>query len=108
MDMIETVEDGALTDRPMDRGPIGANNPSPDPLPANAVEPIIERVRIRLLPDGRMTRRDAARYLGIAVKTLAMWDLEYPNRLGGVKVGGRRFYYLEKLDHFICGKAAEK
>ena len=69
-------------------------------------EPAVEQVRVRVLPDGRMTRRDAAKYLGIAVKTVAMWDLEDPAKLGGMKVGGRRFYYKPKLDAFIRGETA--
>jgi hypothetical protein len=64
----------------------------------------IERVRVRLLPDGRMTRVNAARYLGHAPKTLAMWALRGKGpRL--VKVGGRIFYYLSDLDAFIRGEA---
>ena len=66
----------------------------------------VEQVRVRILPDGRMTRRDAAKYLGIAVKTVAMWDLENPAKLGSVKVGGRRFYYKPRLDQVIRGEAA--
>ena len=69
-------------------------------------ESAIERVKVRILPDGRMTRRDAAKYLGIAVKTVAMWDLENPAKLGSVKVGGRRFYYKPRLDQVIRGEAA--
>ena len=75
---------------------IGHNQP-PEPIQ-------IERVKIRLLPDGRMTRRDAAKYLGVAVKTVAMWDLEDPSKLGSVKVGGRRFYYMDRLDQVIRGE----
>ena len=66
----------------------------------------IDQVRVRILPDGRMTRSDAAKYLGIAVKTVAMWDLEDPRKLGGVKVGGRRFYYKDRLDRVIQGEPA--
>ncbi len=69
-------------------------------------ESAIERVKVRILPDGRMTRREAAKYLGIAVKTVAMWDLENPAKLGSVKVGGRRFYYKPRLDQVIRGEAA--
>ena len=70
-------------------------------------EPIqIEYVKVRILPDGRMTRSDAAKYLGIAVKTVAMWDLEDPTKLGGIKVGGRRFYFIDRLDAVIRGDAA--
>ncbi len=67
--------------------------------------PAVEQVRVRVLPDGRMTRKDAAKYLGIAVKTVAMWDLEDPTKLGGVKIGGRRFYYKDRLDRVIRGEA---
>jgi len=35
----------------------------------------VEQVRVRMLPDGRMTREDAAQYLGRQAKTLAMWAL---------------------------------
>ena len=78
-------------------------------IPASATAELesvkIEMPRVRVLPDGRMTRRDAATYLGIAEKTVAMWDLADPNKLGGVKVGGRRFYYKDRLDDFIGNTA---
>jgi hypothetical protein len=65
----------------------------------------IEQVKVRILPDGRMTRRDAASYLGCAEKTLAMWALEGKGPQS-VRVGGRRFYYKTTLDAFIQGEAA--
>ena len=77
---------------------IGHNQP-PEPIQ-------IEHVTVRVLPDGRMTRRDAAKYLGVAVKTVAMWDLEDPTKLGGIKVGGRRFYFIDRLDAVIRGEDA--
>ena len=68
-------------------------------------EPVIEQVRVRVLPDGRLTRKDAAKYLGRAEKTLAMWEME---RKGppSVLVGGRRFYFKDGLDAFIRGEEA--
>jgi hypothetical protein len=57
-------------------------------------------VRVRVLPDGRMTRDDAARYLGHQPKTLAMWHLQGKGPRS-VKVGGRVFYFREDLDRFI-------
>ncbi len=66
----------------------------------------LEVIRVRVLPDGRMTRQDAAKYIGRSEKTIAMWDLNDPNKLGSVKVGGRRFYYKDRLDAFIRGDAA--
>jgi hypothetical protein len=66
----------------------------------------LEIVRVRVLPDGRLTRRDAAKYLGVAEKTLAMWALEGrgPKSL---KVGGRRFYFQKTLDCFVQGVPGE-
>ncbi len=68
-------------------------------------EPVIEQIRVRVTPDGRLTRKDAAKYLGRAEKTLAMWQME---RKGppSVLVGGRRFYFKEALDAFIRGEEA--
>ncbi len=66
----------------------------------------VEHVHVRILPDGRMTRRDAARYLGMKPKTLAMWQLAGKGPRSCL-VGGRRFYFQEKLDAFIRGETAE-
>jgi hypothetical protein len=68
-------------------------------------EAAVEQVRVRVLPDGRMSRKDAAAYLGRAEKTLAMWALEGKGPRS-VLVGGRRFYFKESLDAFIRGEAA--
>jgi hypothetical protein len=65
----------------------------------------IEQVRVRVLPDGRMSRGDAARYLGNQTKTLAMWALQGKGPRF-VRVGGRVFYYRTDLDTFIRGDAA--
>ena len=62
----------------------------------------IEQIKVRVLPDGRMTRRDAARYIGVEDKTLANWDL-IKKGPPSVLVGGRRFYYKEQVDAFIMG-----
>jgi hypothetical protein len=50
-----------------------------------------------------MAREDAARYLGLAAKTLAMWQL-LGKRPRMVKVGGRVFYFRADLDAFIGGR----
>lgn len=57
-------------------------------------------ISIVVHPDGRVSRKDAAAYLGLSAKTLA----ERQRKGFGprsVKVGGRRFYYLQELDLFI-------
>ncbi len=68
-------------------------------------QPAIEQVRVQILPDGRMSRKDAAKYLGRAEKTLAMWALENKGP-ASVLVGGRRFYFKDALDAFVRGEAA--
>ena len=64
----------------------------------------VEQVKVRVLPDGRLSRKDAARYLGRAEKTLAMWCLEGRGPRA-VKVGGRIFYFKDDLDAFVRGGA---
>ncbi len=73
-------------------------------MTANAIE-AIDSVRVRVLPDGRMDRRNAALYIGMKPKTLAMWELEGKGP-PSIKVGGRRFYFKAELDRFINGQAA--
>lgn len=64
---------------------------------------VVEKIRVRVLPDGRMDRKNAALYLGRAEKTLAMWQLEGKGP-PSVLVGGRRFYFKTGLDAFIRGE----
>ena len=61
---------------------------------------------LTILPDGRMTRRDAAAYLGLSEKTLAM----YASRKTGPKFvkPGRTFYFKDDLDAWIRGEVAAK
>ncbi len=66
--------------------------------------PAIEQVTVRVLPDGRMKRRDAARYLGVEDKTLANWGL-LKKGPESILVAGRRFYFKDALDAFIRGEA---
>ncbi len=66
---------------------------------------VVEHVQVRILPDGRMTRQDAARYLGMKPKTLAMWQLGGKGPRSYL-VGGRRFYFKLDLDAFIRGEDA--
>jgi hypothetical protein len=74
-------------------------------LVAGVADATVEQIRVRILPDGRMSREDAARYLGHRPKTLAMWAL-----LGkgprSIKVGGRVFYFRSDLDAFVRGGEA--
>ncbi|RVQ65736.1 DNA-binding protein [Croceicoccus ponticola] len=58
---------------------------------------------VEVTPDGRVSRAEAARFLGFKAKTLAEW-----HRLGigprSLMVGGRRFYMLEELLEYASGK----
>ena len=60
----------------------------------------VDQVRVRVLPDGRLSRQDAAKYLGLNAKTLAMWGLAGKGPRS-IKLGGRRFYFRAELDRFI-------
>ena len=64
----------------------------------------IEATKVVILPDGRLTRADAAKFLGRKSKTLADW-----HRLGkgprSRMVGGRRFYMIDDLTAFAGGGA---
>lgn len=69
--------------------------------------------QIRVTPDGRLNRKDAATYLGISETTLRDWAWKsnakrhdasaYPPV---VKVGGRAFYRLADLQKFVGLEAA--
>lgn len=68
-------------------------------------EPTVERVKCRVLPDGRMPSDDAGSYIGRSTQTLANWRVKgYGPRW--VKIGGRVYYYQQELDAFIRGEAA--
>jgi hypothetical protein len=65
----------------------------------------LREVRVRVLPDGRMDRKNAAEYLGHAEKTLAQWATQGKGpRL--VKVGGKVFYFRDDLDEFVRSGSA--
>jgi hypothetical protein len=68
-------------------------------MPGAQAPGAIEMVRVRVLPDGRLDRRNAALYLGRSPKTLAMWALQGrgppPQK---DKVSGRVFYLLSDLE----------
>ena len=67
----------------------------------------IETPRVRVLPDGRMSREHAATYLGLKPKTLAMWAMEGKGPRAH-RVGGRCFYYKHDLEAFVRGDYAAK
>ncbi|MGE3745859.1 MAG: DNA-binding protein [Sphingomonadaceae bacterium] len=75
-------------------------------MESNAVdETTVKETRVMILPDGRVSRADAAKYLGRKAKTLADW-----HRLGkgprSRMVGGRRFYMIDDLSIFARGEVA--
>jgi hypothetical protein len=61
----------------------------------------INVVQVRVLPDQRLDRANAARYLGRRPKTLAMWALQGKGPPPH-NVGGRVFYYLDELDAYVA------
>lgn len=66
----------------------------------------MDTVKIRVLPDGRVSRADAAAYLGLAPKTLAQMHVQGRGpRMK--KVAGRAFYYIRDLEAFVDTGARE-
>ena len=69
------------------------------------MESEVKEIEISMYPDGRMTTKSAAAYLGLSVKTLAM------KRCLGTGPRfirqGRIFYYKDDLDEWLnsCPKA---
>lgn len=57
--------------------------------------------RLFIHPDGRMDRKNAARWLGCSPKTLADWAIK---GIGPryVLLGGRTFYFVEDLQAWIA------
>jgi hypothetical protein len=82
-----------------DRATMGGNKKEQDAMSESAVTSL-DVVRVRVLPDGRMDRRNAARYLGHAEKTLAQWAITGKGPRS-VKVSGRVFYFQHDLDEFV-------
>ena len=68
-------------------------------------EAVIERPKVRVLPDGRMSASDAATYLGLDGRTLANRRVQ-GKAPAYKKVGGRVFYMLDALTAFVEGKSA--
>lgn len=66
---------------------------------------MINTREITVTPDGRVTFEDAARYLGFSPKTLEQWR----SRCYGppaYKIGGKLFYKLCELEHFVGQEVA--
>jgi hypothetical protein len=61
----------------------------------------VEQVRVRQLPDGRLSAKDAAAYLGHSMGRLATWRMEGTGP-AFMRVGGKIFYRREALDRFIA------
>jgi hypothetical protein len=60
-----------------------------------------EMPRVFIHPDGRMDRKNAARYLGCSPKTLADWAMKGIGPRYAL-LGGRAFYFLEDLQTWIA------
>lgn len=62
----------------------------------------MEIMKVKITPDGRLTRHDAAVFLGLSPKTLANRNARgLPPH--SFRVAGRRFYWLKELQEFVNG-----
>jgi hypothetical protein len=64
-----------------------------------------ERLKMTILPGDRVSRKDAAMYLGRKPTTLGNW-VKAGRGPKPVMIGGRAFYSLADLDAFICAGTA--
>lgn len=64
----------------------------------------VERAVVRMTPDERLTRADAAKFIGVRSRTLANWKSKGTGPRQ-TKVGGRVFYRLADLQVFVETKA---
>ncbi len=68
-----------------------------------ASEPVVERVRVRVLPNNTISRADFSKASGRTTKTLYEWS-----RLGvgprPKNVGGRCFYDWDEVQAFLRGE----
>ncbi len=109
MKSVETEPTTGIT-HPAEQGAVGIghNNPpepGPEARPGAIAAVEVEQVKVRVLPDGRMTREDTARYIGVEVKTLSNWAL-VGRGPPAVKIAGRAFYYLPVVDAYIREQAS--
>ena len=76
-----------------------------EPHQADALGPTAVR-RVRTLADGRMTRTEAAHYIGVHPQTLRRWSREGTGP-APIKIGGRFHYFISDCDQFVAsGRAA--
>jgi excisionase family DNA binding protein len=47
-----------------------------------------------------LSKREAAKYLGISLRTLDYWTAEKPPRIGYVKLGNEKRFILTDLERF--------
>lgn len=66
----------------------------------------IEQVTMTVLPDGRVSRADAAKYLGRKPETLMLWSRQKRGP-APVMVNGRAFYWLADLRAFARGETCD-
>lgn len=59
----------------------------------------VEELKIRVLPDGRVSRADAATFLGVSAGTLANWSMQQRGPRP-IPVAGRAYYFLRDLEAF--------
>lgn len=60
----------------------------------------LHHIKVNVLPDGRMDTQNAARYLGLSVKTMAIMR---SNGTGPSYIKlGRVFYFKEDLDAWVA------
>ena len=62
-----------------------------------------DQVIVKILPDGRVSAKDAARFTGLAAQTLANMRAQGDTSLRWSRVRNRVFYHIDDLKKFVRG-----
>ena len=64
---------------------------------------MLSKEMVRILPDGRISRADAALYIGVSPNTMRAWDVSgrHDDLFQKLTVAGRVYYRFEQIVAFV-------
>lgn len=60
---------------------------------------VVDEIRVRVHPDGRVSRKESASFLGVKPNTMAIWAMKGVGPRP-IKTGSRTFYLIDDLRRF--------
>lgn len=60
-------------------------------------------IKVNVMPDGRISRKEAAKYIGVSCATMRTWDCigRHPEYLKKITVSGRVYYMFDDIKLFV-------